>query len=106
MPQSFLGEYHRINEDLLVGVVARMFLVETHRAWTHLTRDIGAAEVGGQITAGVSTADFESGKTVEDSVENHAGEKHGRLERIADDVAEIASSFEPALLDDVIRSRR
>src|SRR5690242_10749622 len=52
------------------------------------------------------TTDFDAGKSVQRSVENHSRQEESRLERIADDVAEIAASAQRTVFDDVVRALR
>src|SRR5947207_5148437 len=102
MPQAFFREDHRIDKDLLLEVFARMFLVEAVRAIAHIAGDIGPADVGRQITAGVSPANLHAGKAVEGSIENQTRKKDSRFQRISDDIAEVASSPQGAVADDIV----
>src|SRR5213594_2233245 len=51
---------------------------------------------------GVSSANLHAGKAIQSSFENHVGQEDGCLQRISDDVAEIASSAKGAIAQDVI----
>src|SRR5262247_3061824 len=54
----------------------------------------------------MSTTNFDAGKPVERSIENHSREKERRLQWIADDIAEIAASVKRALFDNVVCTAR
>src|SRR5262252_2061430 len=47
-------------------------------------------------------ADLQPRKAVERTVQDHARQKEGRLERVADDVAEVARSAQRVVADDVV----
>src|SRR5687768_3828894 len=51
-------------------------------------------------------ADAQTRELVQGAVEDQPREEVGRLERVADDVAELAPSTERARLDDVLRAVR
>src|SRR5262245_17369992 len=54
----------------------------------------------------MSTTNFDAGKPVERSIENHSRKKERRLQWIADDIAEVAASVERTLFDDVVCTAR
>ena len=75
-------------------------------ALPHVARHVGPPEIGRQVAAGVRAADLQAGELVERPVEDQPREEVGRLERVADDVAEIAASAQRALLEDVVGAAR
>src|SRR5207247_2337812 len=56
---------------------------------------IGARRVGRQIAAPVGPADRQAGEFVEGAVEDQVRERDGRLQRVADDVAQQPVALEP-----------
>src|SRR5262249_26879363 len=50
----------------------------------------------------MSSTNLHAGKAIEGSFENHLGQKDGCLQRISDDVAQIASSAKGAIAQNVI----
>ena len=101
MPEPFLVEYHRIGEDLGSHVLARVLRVDAVGVVPGAGH-LGAAQIGGQITAAVRGNHLQSGKTVQGPVENHPREEERGLQRIADDVAQSARSRESPGLNDVV----
>src|SRR2546426_4594494 len=87
VPKALFGENHGVDKELLLEVLARMFLVGAVRIVPDVARYIRTAEVGRQIAPSMRAADFHAGKTVERSVENHAREEDGGFQRIPDNVA-------------------
>src|SRR6185503_5065486 len=69
-----------------------------------LTGDFRPPEVRRQVAAAVRAAHFQRRELVERPVEDQPREKHGRLERVADDVTETAATGERSLLDQVPRA--
>ena len=71
-----------------------------------LARTVQAASLrpryDGGIPAGVRADDAQPREFVERAVEDQSREEVGRLERVADDVAEIGAAAERALLQDVV----
>ena len=57
---------------------------------------IGAGGIGREISAGMSSADLQSGVAIERSLENQVRQCDGRFERIADHVVQHTVPFEPA----------
>src|SRR5437899_11497482 len=54
----------------------------------------------------MSATDTQARKAVEHAVIDHPGEEIGRLERVADDVAQIAAATEGRILDNVVGAAR
>ena len=85
-------------------VLARLLLVGAVGVAPHDARRFAAAEIGRQVAAGMDGADPQAGELVEDAVEDQPRQKVGGLQRIADDVAEVAAAAKRAVLDDVLRA--
>ena len=75
----------------VLQVLARMLLVRAHRVAAHVARDLGPLEVRRQVAAAVRAADLQVRELVERPVEDQTREEVRRLERIADDVADVAA---------------
>ena len=71
-----------------------------------VARDVGAPEIRRQVAAGVRAAELQPRKAIERPVEDHPREENRRLERVADDVAEVAASAQRAVLEDVVGAAR
>ncbi len=103
VPQAFRREHHRVDDDLVLEVLARLALVRAVRVVADDARRIAAAQVRRQVAAAMRRADDEAREAIERAVEDHAAQEHRRLERIADDVAQAAAAVERALARDVQR---
>src|SRR5262245_26377899 len=83
-----------------------MLLVCTIRIFSNVARHVSSPEVGRQIPAGMRAADLDRREAVQCSIEDHAGEEKRCLERIADNVAQVAASAKRAFFNNVVRAAR
>src|SRR5207245_10547147 len=79
-----------------------MFLVRAVRVRADVACQVRPSAIRRQIAARVSSANLHAGKAIQSSFEYHVGQEHGCLQRISDDVAQIASSAKGAIAEDVI----
>src|SRR5207249_10256075 len=63
----------------------------------HLASHLRPPQVRWEIPSTVSRDDLQIGKLVQRAVEDQARKKHGRLQRIADNVSEIAPATLPGI---------
>src|SRR4030095_6278141 len=104
--EPLLGEDHRVDNNLALEDLAGLARVRAIGVVANDAGRLGASEVGGQISARVSGTHFQSGELIEGSVEDQPREEVCRLERVADDVTEVAASPQRAVLDDVVGPAR
>src|SRR5688500_20381324 len=90
MPYVLRRKHHRVHEQLVLEIFRWPLLVEAIGAGANITRNIGTPEVRRQIAAAMRPDDPQVRELVQDPTVNQVGEKHRRLEWIADDVAERA----------------
>jgi hypothetical protein len=102
VPQRLVGEHHRVGEDLPAEVGARVLLVGAVGVVAHLAGDVGPPEIRRQVAAAVRGNDAQVRVLVERAVEDQPRQEVRRLERVADDVAEIAAAAQRVLLEDVL----
>src|SRR5580704_5820039 len=96
MPQSLGGKDHRVAIDLLLEVFAGLFC-DGLAIRAGFRAAIGAAKIRGHIAPTMGSADLNSGKAIESSLEDQMGERHGRLQRIADYISQKTVSLKPPL---------
>src|SRR5262245_18708679 len=104
VPKAFFGEHHGVHHHLAPHDLARLARVGAVGVGADDARGFSPTEIRGQVAAGVRAADTKPGEFVERAVEDQSREEVGRLERVADDVAEVAAAAQCAVLDDVVRA--
>src|SRR5262249_47503134 len=99
MSQPLLVKNHRVDIKLILQILTRFFLKPLEGGATAPPEQcMRSTVVGGEIPAGVSCADFESGKTIQRSFKNEMREEDCSFQRISDRVAQTAFSLQPWVL--------
>src|SRR5262245_7160641 len=99
MSQPLLVKNHRVDIKLVLEILTRFFLKHLAVGATPTpAQRVRSTAVGGEIPAGVSCADFESGKTIQRSFKNKMREEDCSFQRISDRVAQTAFSLQPWVL--------
>ena len=106
MAQPFVGQHHRVGHDVGLQVLARVLLVRAHRVVAHVARHLRALEVRRQVAAAVRAAHLQVRELVEGAVEDQPRKEVRRLERVTDDVADVAARLPRRVLDDVVGAAR
>src|SRR5687767_994153 len=95
MPQAFVRKHHRIDQDLLAEVFARELGAGAVAAAKRSAGRVRPPQVRWQIASGVGRADTHTREAVQRSLDDQMGQRDGRLQRVADGVAQASSRAVP-----------
>src|SRR5207247_7762310 len=98
MPYPVFTTQHLFDQHLIAEVLAELALHGGAILRIARACGFGSSEVRRQISAGMRGADTQRRELVERPVEDEMREKHGRLERVADRIAQPASSAQTGIL--------